>query len=89
MAGKDLQAANTYFHQASRTALSLLMGGSSPESDTTIPGMIDVEPERPDVRALQRGSEGLGDSLRDLQNMLQQAQEMYEDCLQRANPEPA
>jgi len=48
-----------------------------------------VEPERPDVRALQRGSEGLGNSLRDLQDMLQQAQEMYEDCLQRANPEPA
>ena len=24
-----------------------------------------------------------------LQHMLRQAQEMYEDCLQRANPEPA
>ncbi len=48
-----------------------------------------VEPGRPDVSDLQRGSEGLGDSLKDLQHMLQQAQNMYEDCLRRANPEPA
>jgi hypothetical protein len=47
-----------------------------------------VEPERPDVRALQRGSAGGGNSLKDLQHMLRQAQEMYEDCLQRANLEP-
>jgi tetratricopeptide (TPR) repeat protein len=48
-----------------------------------------VEPARPDVRALQRGAESSGNSLKDLQHMLHQAQEMYEDCLHRANPEPA
>ncbi len=48
-----------------------------------------VEPSRPEVEGQNLASAGGGNSLRDLQDMLQQAQEMYEDCLQRARPEPA
>lgn len=48
-----------------------------------------VEPVRPEVEGQNRVSVGAGNSLKDLQNMLQQAQDMYEDCLQRAGPEPA
>ena len=48
-----------------------------------------VEPERPEVEGPQRSLVAGGNSLKDLQNMLQQAQQMYEDCLQRARPEPA
>ncbi len=48
-----------------------------------------VEPERPEVQGQQREAVAGGNSLKDLQNMLQQAQQMYEDCLQRVRPEPA
>ena len=48
-----------------------------------------VEPVRPEVDGQHRGSEWGGNSLRDLQHMLDQAQQMYEDCLQRVSPEPA
>ncbi len=77
-------AADHYGAQRFKEAMPLL--------ERTVPlckQLLD-EPERPDVRALQRGAssdwEQAGTSRGDMEDMFAKAMEMYEDCLERVNP---